>query len=61
MHRNALIPAADKSTMKCSLEKISRLEYSDFLELKETLFKRENYFDIFENIEAGFEQIINGN
>ncbi|MGD1699533.1 glycosyltransferase 61 family protein [Dapis sp. BLCC M229] len=40
-----------------SLEKISRLEYLDFVELKETLFKREKYFDIFERIEKNLSEL----
>ncbi|NEP78862.1 MAG: class I SAM-dependent methyltransferase, partial [Okeania sp. SIO3B3] len=35
-----------------SLETISRLEYLDFVELQETLFKRESYDRIFASIKS---------
>ncbi|WP_287241931.1 MULTISPECIES: class I SAM-dependent methyltransferase [unclassified Okeania] len=39
-----------------SLETISRLEYSDFVELQGSLFKREAYENIFERIRHNFAQ-----
>ncbi len=39
-----------------SLERISRLEYSDLVELQDTLFKRKSYNDIFETISNNLKQ-----
>jgi len=41
-----------------SLEKISRLEYSDLAELQASLFKRESYENIFEKIKRDFVGLI---
>ena len=47
---------ADFEPLWNSLEKIGRLENFDFVELQETLFKREPYEKIFERISIALSQ-----